>query len=183
MEENSRERQIHFTDQFKSKEAIKAQLEKERFPIALLLDGVNNPRNIGVIFRLAEAARLHCIYSINTPEFDDSKKLTKASRSTEKYIPHHPLSSLNELEALKDTYQIIGLEITTHSIPYHQFTPQKPILLVLGSEQHGISDEVLTLIDQCIHIPMFGIKTSMNVAVAAGIGVYGLLANYNLLNE
>lgn len=178
-----KERQIHFNDQFADPEVLAAQLAKERFPIALLLDGVNNPRNIGMIFRLAEATRLRAIYSIHTPDFNESRKWSKASRSAEKYIPHHPLKGLDEVVELKRDYQLIGLEITTQSIPYHHFKAEKPIMLVLGNEQHGISDGVLALTDQCIHIPMFGIKTSMNVGIAAGIGVYGLLHNFNFLDE
>lgn len=177
-----KERQIHFDDRFKEPEVFQQQLNKERFPLAILLDGINNPRNIGMIFRLAEAARIQCIYSTPGTDFSTNKKLIKASRSTNKYIPFYQLSSLEEVVELKEKYELTGLEITTKSIPYHQYRPHRPVLLVPGNEQYGLSKEILALTDQCIHIPMFGVKTSMNVSVATGIAVYGILGQMNLLD-
>jgi tRNA G18 (ribose-2'-O)-methylase SpoU len=50
--------------------------------------------------------------------------------------------------------------------------------LVIGNEERGISDEVLGLLDASVHIPMHGVKTSLNVAMATGIVTYALLEKW-----
>jgi len=178
---SNKERQLSFDDIYGDKQKLEAQLQKERTPISLLLDGLGNPGNIGMIFRLAEAGRLKAVYTYGMEDFSDSKKMMRASRSTDQYLEIQQLKSLEEIEALKTENDLIGLEITTHSIPYTQFQLRRPVVLVLGNEKSGISQEVIDLTDRCIHLPMLGIKTSMNVAVATGIAVYGLLQKQSLI--
>jgi tRNA G18 (ribose-2'-O)-methylase SpoU len=172
---DEKERQVSFEDLFPSAEKIEQRLEMQRSPISLLLDGLRIPENIGMIFRLAEAARIQKIFTFNMKDFKHSRKMSRVARSADQYLAVQHLNDLEEVRQLKAQHALIGLERTTHSIPYTQFQPQQAVVLILGSEKHGISQELIDLSDQCIHIPMLGIQTSMNVAVAAGIGVYHLL--------
>lgn len=172
---SKKEKQVSFEDLFPDTEQVKKQLQKERSPVSLLLDSLQIPGNIGMIFRLAEAARVKKIYTYNMKDFKHSRKMSRAARSTDQYLAVEHLTDLSEVRLLKENNELTGLEITTHSIPYTKFTPKRPVVLIVGSEKHGISQELIDLTDQCIHIPMLGIKTSMNVAIATGIGVYHLL--------
>ena len=169
------ERQLTFEDVFPVPSQVTEQLLKERSPVSLLLDGLKNPLNIGMIFRLAEAARIKKIYTYNMLDFKQSKKLSKVARSTDKYLEVEHIYKLEGVKNLKEENDLIGLEITTHSKPYYKFKPVRPLVLIIGNEKHGISQEIIDLSDQCIHIPMLGVNTSMNVAIASGIGVYHLL--------
>jgi tRNA G18 (ribose-2'-O)-methylase SpoU len=172
---NEKERQVSFDDHFPSAEKIKQRLEMQRSPISLLLDGLRIPENIGMVFRLAEAARIKKIYTYHMKDFKHSRKISRAARSADQYLEVEHLNDVEEVRQLKADHELIGLEMTTRSLPYVQFQPQQAVVLILGSEKYGISQELIDLSDQCIHIPMLGIQTSMNVAVAAGIGVYHLL--------
>ncbi len=172
---SEKEKQLSFDDLFPDTKNVQQRLEKERSPISLLLDGLRIPSNIGMIVRLAEAARIDKVFTYNMEDFEKSRKMSRVSRSADQYLEIRQLKELSEVEQLKKNNDLIGLEITTHSIPYPQFSPQRPVVLIVGSEKHGISQELIELSDQCIHIPMLGIKTSMNVAMATGIGVYHLL--------
>jgi tRNA G18 (ribose-2'-O)-methylase SpoU len=75
--------------------------------------------------------------------------------------------------------KIVALEITDESIPYYEIKPEDfPLCLIVGNEITGITEEVLSMCDLSIEIPQFGIKHSLNVAVAYGIAVFELVKIY-----
>ncbi|MCG8331187.1 MAG: TrmH family RNA methyltransferase [Chitinophagales bacterium] len=170
------DRQLTFRDERPDKLADTiASIHENRHPVSILADQLDDPQNIGMLFRLADAARLSHLWFYNTEEsILKNRKLKRVARSTLDYVPHSFLSS-DELEILSNKTNLVALEVTEQSIPITTFTPPSPIVLVIGNESHGVSDEVLVYCQQSIHIPMYGINTSMNVAMASGIGVYSLL--------
>jgi tRNA G18 (ribose-2'-O)-methylase SpoU len=71
--------------------------------------------------------------------------------------------------------QIWALELTDKSIPYYQINSKDfPVCLIIGNEITGVSQELLNLCDKSLEIPQFGIKQSLNVAVAYGIAIFEL---------
>lgn len=169
------ERQLSFRDIRPDSANHIANLSNDRHPISLLLDNVNDVRNIGGLFRLGDAARLSHIYIYKNDAITLNTKSKRISRNTIELIPHSFINSIDEVVELSKTHQLTALEHTTHSILYTAFTPKKDLLLVIGNEQHGVSDELLDLVTDSIHLPMYGLKSSMNVMCAASVAVYGLL--------
>lgn len=169
-------RQLLFEDTRPDFEAYLQHIQANRHPISLLLDGVEDVRNVGGLFRLADGARIEKIYTYHTHPLDLNKKLKRVARSTEQFVPYEHLPDLAALQVLKATKPLIGLEWTDDSIFYAKYQlPKEGCTLVLGNEERGISDEVLNLLDASVHIPMYGVKTSLNVTVATGIVVYAFL--------
>ncbi len=169
------ERQLSFGEA--RPEPLEAYLERvknERFPLSLLLCQVEDARNLGSLFRLADSARLQHIYLFGNEHLLENKKFRRVSRSTLPYVPHST-ASWEEVQGLARAHTFVGLEITNKSIPYTEYEASEGVILVVGNEKEGISPEVLSLCRQCVHIPMYGVKTSMNVTMAAAIVVYGLL--------
>ena len=83
----------------------------------------------------------------------------------------------NPLEAIKKIkskgIKIVALELTENSKPYNTITKNDfPICLIVGNEITGVSQDVLDLCDYSIEIPQYGIKQSLNVAVAYGIAIF-----------
>lgn len=153
-------------------------VEANRHSIALIMDNLLNPRNIGALFRLADAARIEQLYffgqlPVDGPSINDRVK--KAARSTQKYVPYSRIEDLHELARLKGKYHFIALERTDTSVEYLEMDYPGQTALIVGNEQTGISKEVLALCEAAIHIPMYGINTSMNVAMAAAVAVYAIL--------
>ncbi|MGB4267915.1 MAG: TrmH family RNA methyltransferase, partial [Spirochaetota bacterium] len=70
----------------------------------------------------------------------------------------------------------------TTSISYFEYDYSYPLCIVVGNEVEGITNEVLSLCDVAIEIPMFGIKHSLNVAVAYGIVVHHAVMVYKTKN-
>lgn len=152
-------------------------IQHNRHPISLLLDRVLDLRNIGAIFRLADAARIAKIYFYKMEAIQLTVQFRRVARSAEQFVPYESLATLEQVQALALSHQFLALEWTNDSVLYTEISPQKPILLAIGNEETGVSSEILQLAETCIHLPMYGIKTSMNVAVATGIAVYKLLEN------
>lgn len=148
---------------------------KRTFPITLVCDNVTNAPNIGSLFRMADAFGINklilCGKSVQI-----GRKMTKTSRATEKVVDFEQKENASEVvKTLKNEgYNIISLEITNTSQPIHsiQFSAKKPIALIVGDENFGVSQEILKLTDQIIHIDMFGQNSSMNVVQATNIALY-----------
>ncbi|WP_396600910.1 TrmH family RNA methyltransferase [Algibacter sp. R77976] len=149
--------------------------KKRTFPITLICDNVTNAPNIGSLFRIADAFGIEKLILCGE-NIQLGRKMAKTSRATEKVVNYEILESASEAaESLKNKgYQIISLEITESSQPIHtiQFTEEKPIALVIGDENFGVSEHILNISDNIIHINMFGQNSSMNVVQATNIALY-----------
>jgi len=168
-------RQLEFHDERRDLKQYIDYLRRHRHPVALLLDQISDKRNIGALFRIADAARLQTIYGYQMPDLQDHKKLHRVARGTEVYLSYTSLHTPAQVAQLAESARLIALEVTTDSIPFSEYSPTPPCILIVGNEQHGVSPELLEIAHDCIHIPMYGVNTSMNVAVATGIAVYKLL--------
>lgn len=152
--------------------------QTRKFPITLLLDNITGDANIGSIFRLADAFGVSRIIFTGTRPNLDSNRLKKTARNTHNSVSFEfeedPQDTLRKFRALN--YQVVGLEITSNSIPFMELDldSSSPIVLVAGNERHGISQEVLNFCDKVCHIEMFGENSSMNVAQSVGIALYEL---------
>ena len=148
---------------------------KKQFPITLICDNITNAPNLGSLFRIADAFGVEKLIFCGE-HIPLGRKMTKTSRATEKVVNYKvETSALDVVAKLKSkNYHIISLEITSHSKPIHKFKipKNKPIALVVGDENFGVSDDILKLSGDVIHIDMFGQNSSMNVVQAANIALY-----------
>jgi len=146
-----------------------------KVPVSVVADNIGLKENIGSLFRLCDALAVEHLYLARADAGLDNK-ISKVARSTEKNVPHSvtpsPLETIAQLR--QDGYSIITLELTTQSIKIQDFdfSRYKKICLILGNEARGVSDELLQASDHCIHIPMLGMNSSMNVISAASIALF-----------
>jgi len=105
------------------------------------------------------------------------KMIVKTALGAEKNIPWEKNENLNAiLEKLKkEKIKIIALETAEGSLDLKKFKPIFPMALILGNETDGINQDILSQCDRVVSIPMRGKKESLNVSVAAGIAIYGIL--------
>ena len=154
---------------------LKALREKPN-PVVLLLDGIDDPRNLGSMFRLADAAGIDTIYGFRMSDVN-TNKLEKVSRQTNTHISFVNVDTLNDIIQLSKKFVPIALEYTNKSIPYTAYKERDSCMLVIGNERRGVSKELLSICKLSLHIPMLGKNSSMNVSVATGIVVYHMLEN------
>ena len=176
------EKQQQFEDLRPNAAQVKQALGQNRHPISLLLDGIQDPRNLGLLFRLADAARLQEILLWNIPKTEPGSKAQRIARSTTNYVPYRHIEDETDIEQLSQNYLLTALEFTNKSIPYTDFKPDFPIVLILGNEISGVSEFLLEKVQTSIHLPMYGMNTSMNVACAASIASYALI-DYSIKNQ
>ena len=146
------------------------------FPLVVVCENVNDPRNVGMAFRICEAMGVEKLYLCGNTPSPPHKKISRVARSTEQWLPFVYKENIQEvlLDLKEQGYWLCGLEITDKSqdISNYSFLEYKAIALVIGSEQHGISADTLLHLDQTVHINMYGRNTSINVIMAMSIALY-----------
>lgn len=148
----------------------------KKFPIILLTDNLMGDANIGSLFRLADAFNIEKLIFCGTPVNIHSNRLKRTARATVQNVQNEFWE--NSIEAIgcfkEKGYKSIALEITSNSVAVDamKYNNEEKILLIVGNERHGVSDEILKLVDTKIHINMYGRNSSMNVSHATAIALY-----------
>jgi 23S rRNA (guanosine2251-2'-O)-methyltransferase len=150
--------------------------EKGEDPLIIALDGVSDVRNFGAIVRTAECFGAH---GIIIPEKGSARVTADAVKTSAGALHTFPVcrekSIVRSIEFLKDS----GLKVFCAGEKSGKIASQVnltgPSVLILGSEDKGISRELISLSDEQIMIPMTGSIGSLNVSVAAGILLYEMV--------
>ena len=157
--------------------------------IVVVLHNIRSLHNVGSAFRTADAAGVSKIYLCGiTPAPIDRfgrpiPQLTKVALGAEKSVPweavRSPRAVSNLLERLKgDGYKILAVEQSKNSIPYNKLrvnSSKSKVAISMGNEVKGLPKGILNRADKVLEIPMRGEKESLNVSVAFGIAIFGLL--------
>lgn len=169
----------------KNPEGISAVIEKPKIISNnsyryLFLDKIRDPGNLGTIIRTADAAGFDTIYCSKdcVDIFND-----KVIRSTMGSIFHIPIVENVDLIELaqdlkKQKFEIIGSSLEGELIYLNRLQIPDKFALVLGNESNGINDNLLSLCNKKIKLPIYGKAESLNVAVAAGILMYAYTDQY-----
>ncbi len=148
--------------------------QQQKFPIAVVCDALRTPENIGMCFRVCEGFGVEQIYLHETSPNLENRIVKKTARNTINQIKHDYYSDFNRLvtKLKEDGYTVVGIEITDKSLPIssYDFTKWNKVAFVMGNERYGIAD--LQLIDETVHIPMYGRNSSMNVIHSLNIVLY-----------
>lgn len=150
--------------------------EKQEDPFILILDGIEDPHNLGSIIRTAETAGVH---GIIIPKRRAASVNATVSKSSAGAVAHMKIARVNNInEAIKqlkeDGLWIIGTDINTDT-QYDKQDYKGAIAIVIGSEGFGMSDLVTKNCDFLVKIPMKGKVNSLNASVSAGIIIYEAL--------
>jgi 23S rRNA (guanosine2251-2'-O)-methyltransferase len=147
--------------------------EKGEDPLIIALDGVSDVRNFGAITRSAEGLGAHAII---IPEKGSARITADAVKTSAGALHLFPVcrekSVLRAIEFLRDSGLKIICALEKFGIAASEADLKGPVVLIMGSEDKGISRELIALADQKIRIPMKGNIGSLNVSVAAGILIY-----------
>lgn len=149
----------------------------------LILHNIRSAYNVGAIFRTADAVGISKIYLTGyTPapldRFGRSRKdIAKAALGAEKTIPWEHFARIGEVfkKLKKEKTKIVAIEQSPPSIDYKKFKLAGPTAFLLGNEVEGLSKSLIKQCDAAIEIPMRGKKESLNVSVAAGVVLFGVL--------
>ena len=144
-----------------------------RARMLVVLDGVEDPHNLGAIIRTAHAAGAAGLVIPERRAAGLTDVVAKAAAGALEYLPVIRVGNLNRtLEQLKEQgYWIYGLD-ERGTQDYHQVDYAAPAVLVLGGEGKGLHEQVRKHCDVLVRIPMAGKISSLNVSVAAGVVLF-----------
>jgi 23S rRNA (guanosine2251-2'-O)-methyltransferase len=147
---------------------------KDSSKIVALLHNIRSLHNVGSMFRTADGAGIGRLYLSGETGAPPRAEIAKTALGAEESVPWEYWMDVNECVAQlkREGFRVVALELTPKSVDYRKFQAKGPVCLVVGNEVGGLPPALLALCDDCIQIPMRGIKESLNVSVAFGIAVY-----------
>ncbi len=142
-------------------------------PLVVVLDGVTDVRNFGAIARTCECAGVNCIVIPERNSVSVNADAVKTSAGALNYLPVcRERNLVKAVQYLRDSgFKVMGASEKT-DLNYTKADFTRPVAIVLGAEDTGISTDVLKLCDTLVAIPEFGQINSLNVSVAGGIMIY-----------
>ncbi len=158
--------------------AMLARAEKQgEAPFLLLLDRVQDPQNLGSLFRAAEAFGVHGVILPKHRAAHITPAVVNASAGAVEHLPVATATNLvNEMKALKEAgLWIAGLEAREDAVDLHTVDLSGPLAVVVGSEGFGLSRLVAETCDWLVRLPMRGRINSLNAAVAGSIFLFQAL--------
>jgi len=152
------------------------QQRRGKFAFVVVLDGVEDPHNLGAVIRTAEAAGADGIVIPERRAAGVTATAAKASAGAAERLPVARVTNIaRTVEQLKEqNIWTVGLD-ERGSQSYEQLDYRMDCALVLGAEGHGLHDLVRRKCDFLVSIPMLGSVPSLNVSVAAGVVMYEIV--------
>ena len=150
-------------------ERIKNVLNCRMKNLTVLVEAVNKPHNLSAILRTCDAAG---VFEANfICEKDNVKTFNSTAQGSQKWVKlnNHEttISAVSELK--KKGFKLYGTTLNERSTDYRNFDYSENTCFVLGAEKWGLSDQLISKVDESIFIPMSGMVQSLNVSVAASI--------------
>ena len=142
-------------------------------PFLLVLDRITDVRNFGAIARTAECAGIDAII---IPEKGNAPITPDAIKTSSGALSHLPVCRAVDMKRLLKQLQENGIRVIActekSNSDIYSADFKSPVAIIMGSEEDGISPELLKSADQLVRIPLKGKVGSLNVSVAAGIAIY-----------
>ena len=147
--------------------------ERNEKPFVLILDGIEDPHNLGSIIRTAETAGVHGIIIPKHRAAGVNSTVNKVSSGAAQYMKVARVTNITDAitELKENGLWICGTDISTTKY-YFEEDYRGPIGIVIGNEGKGMSEKVKKNCDFLVKIPMKGKVTSLNASVSAGIVMY-----------
>jgi 23S rRNA (guanosine2251-2'-O)-methyltransferase len=157
-------------------DSINILVDGAKASLFLVLDGIEDPRNLGAILRTAECAGVDGVFVPERRAVGLTDTVAKAAAGALEHVPVARVGNLSRLiEQLKErNVWIVGADATA-ATPYSEWDWALPTAIVFGGEGQGLHRLVRERCDKLVRIPLFGRVESLNVSVAAGIVLYEAL--------
>ena len=148
---------------------IKSVLDCRMKNLTVLVEDVNKPHNLSAILRTCDAAGVFEANFIS--KMNAVKTFNSTAQGSQKWVKLN--NHENTIKAISDLknkgFKLYGTTLSSESVDYRNFDYSQNTCFVLGAEKWGLSNELISMVDQSIFIPMRGMVQSLNVSVAASI--------------
>lgn len=142
--------------------------------LAVALDGVGGPFNVGSIMRTAAAYRCVNLWLTASAPGPEHPKVATTALGTNRFIDVRRLADMSEIapEARAAGFRVVGIELAEGAVPLHEVDLRGDVCLVVGHEEHGLSKAGLAACDELAFLPQLGSVGSLNVASAASMAIW-----------
>ena len=161
-------------------DVFKKAEEKGEDPFIVILDGVEDPHNLGSILRTADATGVHGIIIPKRRSASLTATVAKASTGAIEHVPVVRVTNLTQtIEQLKARgIWVFGTDM--NGTDYRKWNTSGPLAIVMGNEGKGVSRIVKESVDEMVTIPMVGHVQSLNASVASALMMYEVFRNRSL---
>jgi len=144
--------------------------------VALVLDGVQSPFNVGSILRTAAALRVDHLWLAGDSAAPTNPKTAKTALGSDRFVDWTACDTTPAAIAAARSagFRIVGLELTDDAVPLYALAPTPATCLVVGHEDRGLSPAALAACDAVAFLPQLGRIGSLNVATATASALYEL---------
>lgn len=173
---------ISLIEYYNFEEIVTQIIEKGKMPFLLMLDRVTDVRNLGAIARSAECAGVDAII---VPQYSSAQINEDAIKTSSGALLRIPICREQNLKTTINLAKEMGVNVYCATEKGGELFTQVPmkesLMIVMGSEDTGVSPEIIKLCDRKIKIPIKANIESLNVSVAAGILIYEVVRQRDLL--
>lgn len=164
-------KKLSFEELQKRSHTVESLRKEARLPIYVILENIRSLQNIGSIFRTADGLRIEELILTGYTGKPPRQEIDKTALGAVESVPWRDFKKTKHaINYLRDkNIKVYALEQTGKSIAFQKFVFSFPCAVILGNEFEGIEQETLNVCDGSIHIPMLGIKQSLNVSTAFGV--------------
>ena len=152
--------------------------ECSKIPLVVVLDHVRSLNNVGSVFRTSDAFRISSVYLCGITACPPNVEIRKTALGAEEVVDWKYFKDASEAVDIlhKENYIVFAVEQVEGSIMLDKLSLDKnrKYAIVLGNEVKGVQQSVVDKCDNCIEIPQFGTKHSLNISIAAGIVIWDI---------
>jgi tRNA G18 (ribose-2'-O)-methylase SpoU len=159
--------------------------QAQKIPLVVVLDNVRSLHNVGSVFRTADAYLVEKIFLCGITATPPNAEIHKSALGAEFSVDwKYFADTLDAVKYLKSNgFTILVIEQAENSIFLNEFKAEseKKYAVILGNEVFGVQQSVVDHCENCLELPQFGTKHSLNVSVTAGIVIWEFWNKINLL--
>ena len=153
--------------------------EAPKHPIVIILENIRSGYNVGSCFRTADAFLIKAIYIVGYTPCPPHKEIKKTALGAEESVYWKQFTSTEEavISLRKEGYKIFAIEQVENSKKLNEisFDKKQKTAFIFGNEVSGVKESSISLADNCIEIPQWGMKHSFNIATAFGIVLWEIV--------
>lgn len=171
------------TDELVASRPSATERDRTRLPVVVVLDNIRSANNVGLVFRLCDCVNVEALWLTGITAWPGVSE-----RATNRILKTGVGGSLDvlpwvryddaapEIARLKRAgWRVVAVEQGAGSVPWRSASYDLPLVLVFGHERDGVRDDLLTLADEVVELPVRGITNSLNVALCASAVLYEVL--------
>ena len=158
-----------------------------KLPVTVVLDNVRSQHNIGSAFRTSDAFLVEKVVLCGICAVPPTPEIHKSALGAEFSVEwDYRDDAVQAVSELRDAgYTIVGVEQTENSTSLEDLKVEegKRYALVFGNEVKGVNQQVIDMCDECLEIPQWGTKHSLNVSVSAGVVLWEFCKKLRSINQ